>query len=706
VNRRFNQCLSLRRKRNGIALVIVLGFVVLLCLLVVAYFSRTTTDRQLAGASFNQTEADVLARGALDVIVADFKQEIVAGSIMSVVGGVTTYTPTIPANAVPQRSGAPAAILNLIRRSVGPDSISSPGVGSRASAVNSTTDVSANGRSISLARWNSHYLIPKSILTNEASDPVASFIAPDWVLLSRDGPSVQGSIGSGSAALNNRSVTNANYIIGRYAYAVFDEGGLLDINVAGFPSPTPVPATTSGRKGTVAFADLTALPTTSSSFVTNTAINRMVGWRNYATVQPTGIFPSFTFNATSSAAFATYFLNTARNFGIVGTTVSSGRTDQAFITRAQLIKLRADVAASVNMLQYLGTFSRDINHSTWGTSIGQLAARFPLNRFDLFATTPPSTPNSALIKQYFGLDYVAAFGPTAEHWQYTGTTGNTLLSAVPAMAGVNQNPDLFPLLQYALPTASIAEILSIGASLVDQRDQNSDTTWIEYAATGLPTQKAFGVDTNPSTEPDAPTRPISVSVLNHEFRNVGDLGYAYRNGLTSLDFRTSGSADSPLLDLFTYNTASPRSGVVSLNTRNAGVLAAILKGAITVDSSSATVTGNANPSTAANSIVTVTSAQPALGRQDIPRLVAAVSNAPFTASEETRETIARALAEVAQTRTWGLLIDVIAQSGRYPPVATNLADFVVEGEKRYWLHVAIDRFTGEVIDQQLEAVYE
>ena len=52
------------------------------------------------------------------------------------------------------------------------------------------------------------------------------------------------------------------------------------------------------------------------------------------------------------------------------------------------------------------------------------------------------------------------------------------------------------------------------------------------------------------------------------------------------------------------------------------------------------------------------------------------------------------------------MIDVIAQSGRYSPVATNLSDFVVEGEKRYWLHVAIDRFTGEVIDQQLELVNE
>src|ERR1700730_4207595 len=206
------------------------------------------------------------------------------------------------------------------------------------------------------------------------------------------------------------------------------------------------------------------------------------------------------------------------------------------------MKLRSDTqAGSATMLQYLGTFSREINHSTWGSSLGRLAARFPLSRFDLFAITPPSTANSALIKQYFGLDYIPASGPTAEHWQYTGTTGSTLLSAVPAIAGVNQNPDLFPLLQYALPTSSIAEILSVGASLIDQRDQNSNTTWIEYAATGLPTQKAFGVDTNPSTEPGAPTRPSPVLVLNHEFRNVGELGYAYRNGSTSLDFRASGS---------------------------------------------------------------------------------------------------------------------------------------------------------------------
>ena len=66
----------------------------------------------------------------------------------------------------------------------------------------------------------------------------------------------------------------------------------------------------------------------------------------------------------------------------------------------------------------------------------------------------------------------------------------------------------------------------------------------------------------------------------------------------------------------------------------------------------------------------------------------------------------RAFSDACQTRTWNLLIDVVAQSGHYPPNASTLAGFMVEGEKRYWLHVAIDRFTGQIVDQQLEAVTE
>jgi len=66
----------------------------------------------------------------------------------------------------------------------------------------------------------------------------------------------------------------------------------------------------------------------------------------------------------------------------------------------------------------------------------------------------------------------------------------------------------------------------------------------------------------------------------------------------------------------------------------------------------------------------------------------------------------RAFSDACQTRTWNLMIDVVAQSGRYPPNASALAGFLVEGEQHYWVHVAIDRFTGQVIDKQIEVVNE
>jgi hypothetical protein len=36
----------------------------------------------------------------------------------------------------------------------------------------------------------------------------------------------------------------------------------------------------------------------------------------------------------------------------------------------------------------------------------------------------------------------------------------------------------------------------------------------------------------------------------------------------------------------------------------------------------------------------------------------------------------------------------------------GFSDFVVEGDQHYWVHVAIDRFTGQVLDKQIEVVNE
>ena len=78
------------RLSKGAALMIVLAFVVLLTGLALAYFSRTTTDRQLAQSSFNDTSVDLLARSALDVVIGSLKQEILTGGTTVNGGGIDT----------------------------------------------------------------------------------------------------------------------------------------------------------------------------------------------------------------------------------------------------------------------------------------------------------------------------------------------------------------------------------------------------------------------------------------------------------------------------------------------------------------------------------------------------------------------------------------------------------------------------------------
>jgi hypothetical protein len=689
----------LKNPEAGAALIIVLAFTVLITGVVIAFFTRTTSDRQLSRSSFANTAADVLARGALEIIVGDFKQEI-----------ANAGTPS-SATILPRRAGDSVDIPNLIRRSVRTDGLFFPAVATRASSVNSTSDASANGRAISTSRWNKHYLIPRLNAGSTAVDsiPLPSFIAPDWVFVTPNGPAV---------------LTTPDFsTLGRYAFCAYDEGGLLDVNVAGFPAANSGNSSylsTIGKKGVLAFADLTATGLSANS------IDNLIGWRNYSSGNPSGSYSvTSPFNfGTNPTAFVQYFLESTaptgsdrkRDFGIVSTPAAYGdaspRTDQAFINRIQLLNLRSTLQANQDALQALGTFSREINLPTWNDAATKLAKRFPLSRFD-YLLNPGS--NAAQIQQYFGLKYVAASPPTPEHWQFVGSTG-TLQSTIPQLSGVAQDPSLFTLLQYAFPTASIGELLSIGASWIDQIDTNNETTWIEYAPLdpSLPTRKAFGVDRNPSADPDAPPPPATLLVLNRSFRNVGELGYGYRNGTASLNFRTATSTDMVLLDLFSYNTATPRSGPINLNTRNSAALNAVLRGAITRDITSASLvnpsymTQTAAATVAANIISDLlngSATKPLLGRAGIGQLVAAAGTS-LGATEEEQETIARALAEVTQTRTWGLMIDVIAQSGRFSPGATNPSRFVVEAEKRYWLHVAIDRLSGKIIDQQLEAVFE
>src|SRR5205814_281462 len=173
-----------------------------------------------------------------------------------------------------------------------------------------------------------------------------------------------------------------------------------------------------------------------------------------------------------------------------------------------------------------------------------------------------------------------------------------------------------------------------------------------------------------------------------------------------------------LLDLFCVNdysdASSRRAGVISLNSRQAPAIAALLAGTFTQENTprlAPTPTPSVLPSSSATPIATSlasrTSTTPLTNRADLAAFIANNQTTLGTSVPKTqRESIARALSEAGQTRTWNLLIDVIAQSGRYKPNASTLAGFLVEGEQHYWVHVAIDRFIGQVIDKQIEVVNE
>jgi len=709
-------------REQAAALIIVLAFVVLLTGLAIAYLSRATGDRAVADSSFNQSNVDQLAQGAADNIIGDVRQEITDGSTPTTVNvngtDLTIYTPTSATYMVPQRNVNLAGVYNLVRRSVRSDPILPPGRPSRASAVNSMTDVSANGRSISSTRWNDHYLIPKGDVNTSDPSPTPTFnaVTPDWVFVTTAGATP--------------SPATAD-VIGRYAYAIYDEGGLLDANLVGLPSPTPgavtIPSPSPSRtiypsrRGTIAFADLTVLPLTPGGITPNpTTISKIVGWRNYSTttVPVTGGGSTFPNLSPSPSPFVTYFLNNARDFLTVNPLLNSkGRTDQAFSTRSQLIQLVTISLGVPNLLQYLGTFSREQNSPTWQSESNPISQRFQLDKITFLNPTPPFASLAPVIKAYFGLQWSS----TTNRWQYVGQ-GASLLSAIPTPApGGSPAPDFFQILNYAIPGQPIDKILSLGAAIIDQYDADQITTGIEYAP--APAVAWGAEDRNPvnpmgSPVPSPSPTPITgyTPVLQRPFQNVGELGYVY-NPITgaTLNFYVSGSVDARLLDFFTYNTTDNtatyhlpypfRAGSVNINTRNSAVIAALLKGALPNEPPTTGGVSSDAATTSANLITAATNTQPAMNRQDLARLAAAVGTT-IGSTEEQKETVVRALSDTTQTRTWGLLIDLIAQTGRYAPGETDLRKFIVEGEQHYWVHVAIDRFTGWVIDKQIEVVTE
>jgi hypothetical protein len=396
------RCCS-KQRRAGAALVIVLAFIVLLASLMVIFFAQAISYRNQGNSSSNNFKSAALAQSGLETVVGDLQQEITNGSQAVAYGsGTNVFYVTNNAYAIPQRSGNPTysgnadPAPNLVRISVRTETYPltggfTPAVSSRASA-DSSTNAAASGQYVSAARWNQHYLLPRQNAGSTTIDttPTNAFSAPDWVYITSKGPQT----------VTAANISTGTKVIGRYAYAIYNEGGLLDANVAGFPSDTatnsvhpaspitfatnsyggPSPMWGSGLKGSQAFADLTVpIPVGSSTspMFTQTQIDQLVGWRNNATAQPTGTYNNYTFNSTSAVNYHDWAANTTNGYlatsGNSWSDPTTGKTDtdQVFASRQALINFINDAGMSQDALQYLATFTRTLDQPVYNPPVGR-----------------------------------------------------------------------------------------------------------------------------------------------------------------------------------------------------------------------------------------------------------------------------------------------------------------------------------------------
>ncbi len=453
-----------KASRSGVALIITLAFLMVVTIILVAFVTTARLDRT-ATASYGQSIlADQLAQGGLKLVVASLQQEMGKSGAPITNNGVAIYTNITSANLLPERVGTTGTLTNLVKISTNAPFYTGAMESLSASAINSTTANSVT-RAVRLDRWNRPCFVT---FTNAAE-------APSWVYVTRNGPTNGTGIAfglSGNTA-NNANPTNANFVLGRFAYAIYDEGNLLDITVAGHPSAgkSDLGAADISRKGSEALAELTEIPG-----LTNQAdVDALIAWRNKASI---------------ASSYTNYLYNVAPTNGYLQ--VAPG--DNTFLSRQDLIAY-AETNGITNALPYLTTFSRELNspsipvgvNSTLNPDFRQLIyngkpiQRFALSRFNLLVGDPSTLSPTDLgnILTYFGLTPSTGASSTWRSWQYRSTTIGTPQAAINS----GREPDLFELVKAAITNGSL------GAYLQDNGVIRSSTSNVTTTTTPYPPEQ-------------------------------------------------------------------------------------------------------------------------------------------------------------------------------------------------------------------------
>jgi hypothetical protein len=492
------------RKKAGMALVVCLSLIVLITAAVLAFFARATANRAVEASRANRIEAEQLAKTAEDYITSGFLREIATNSTATTSSGVVIYQPTTNTFAVPQRPlpdtlASDPNFANLIRRSINQ---TTNGIGETNASAHSTAAASRNGRSVGTSRWNAPMLLSDTGFTDTNQ-------LPNWIYVNSDG------------SVTSTPTTNST---GRFAYNVYDTGGLLDANVAGYPSGISG-TNLATLKGSLAGADLSVIPGMTDAFIQ---------WRN-------------TNSAGSASSYVTAVTNAATN-GFLRAALGDNR----ITSRQDLIKLAKNGTMGITALPFLTHFSRTVNAPSYSPDPGRpkvggfddafnpslvnerqsngqplLQKRFPLSRLSLITSTSTADSTSDIYK-YFGLQRGSASSP----WVYDHGAANRILK-LSEVAAVGRDPDFFELLQAVTVFGSLGktvtntranvsasdantyyQTLEVGANIIDQYDPDSFPTRISfnsgeefYGEENLPyLTRVFGTPyrfSTPATSPNA-----------------------------------------------------------------------------------------------------------------------------------------------------------------------------------------------------------
>jgi len=468
--------------QDGMALVLTLALIVLVTVAAVAFLTRATGNRTIEASRSNQVLAAQLAETGGDYVEGIFLQMITNSGMInftSVSGGsVTNYTPT---NLPGMTWMAPTPLLtstisltdtnfyNLIRQSI-PDT-NTPSIETNASASDNTANPSLNGRVVTLDHWNAPMLLPNGFAsTNQL---------PNWIYVNRDG------------SMTSAPSTN---VIGRFAYNAYDIGGLLDANVAGYPSSATAGDTNIAiLKGTLAGADLTQIPGVNASDA-----QTFVGWRNLN-------------SAGSVASYVTDVTNAATN-GFLSPT----QGDQSFTSRQDLIRYVLFQSNSLtNALPFLTHFTRELARPSLYTNGLNLMMR----RFDISQVTHPAGNTNFGLTQIDTHSYAYDSTLALSNSSTNPTFFQVLYSAINLTNSIESNGPIAPLIATNVwPAFMDLKAVAIGANIIDQFDTNHLPRLFSYNANTVSGKKTlpyimqiffvYNIDTSKT-----PTNTINFSII-------------------------------------------------------------------------------------------------------------------------------------------------------------------------------------------------